>query len=75
MMNMKIQVTIKPNAKKNEVVRLEDGTYRVAVKAPPVEGKANAGLIDLLADYFSKPKSSISIARGLKGKKKTVEIS
>lgn len=71
---MKISVRVKPNSKRNEVVGQADGTYLVFVKAPPVEGKANAQLIQVLAEYFDRPKRNITIARGAGGRSKIVEI-
>jgi len=69
-----IQVTVKPNARRAGVEKLADGTYRVAVHAPPHEGRANAAMIQLLADYFSVPKSTIEIVRGETGRKKWVRL-
>ena len=71
---MKISITVKPNARRESVEKNPDGSYRVSVKAPPVEGKANEAVIEALADYFSVPKSTIFIVKGTKGKKKLVEI-
>jgi uncharacterized protein (TIGR00251 family) len=48
---------------------------RVRVKAPPVDGKANAALILLLSETFQIPKSSMSISHGLSSRNKTVDIS
>ena len=71
---MRISIRVKPNARKNEVVLLPDGRYQVSVTVPPVDGKANEKVIDLLADYFGKPKRSITIVRGGSGKEKIVEV-
>ncbi len=71
---MKFKITVKPNAKKNEVTYSDDGTIIVRVTAPPVEWKANEKVIEVLSDYFNKPKRSIHIISGFKGKKKIIEI-
>lgn len=71
---MKIQITVKPNAKKNAVEKMSDGTYRVFVNSPPVEGKANAAVIEVLAEFFHVPKSRVEIIAGAKGKRKIVSI-
>jgi uncharacterized protein len=71
---MKLKITVKPNSKVNEVVRAEDGSLTVRVSVPPVEGKANKRVIELLSEYFHKPKSSITISSGLRGKHKYIEI-
>ena len=71
---MKLTVKVKPNARKNEVKRAEDGTFTIFVTDPPREGKANEKLIELLSEYLEKPKRSISIVAGFKSKNKIVEI-
>jgi hypothetical protein len=71
---MKIEILVKTNARKNAVELREDGSLFVCVNAPPVEGKANKKIIELLADYFDKPKSAVTISGGKFSKRKTVEI-
>jgi uncharacterized protein (TIGR00251 family) len=71
---MRINVHVKPNARKNEVVQLEKNQFLVRVTAPPVEGKANEKTIELLAEYFHKPKRYIAIVRGKASKDKIVEV-
>jgi len=71
---MKITVMVKPNARKDEVVVRDDGVYVIKVSVPPIEGRANERLIEILAEYFKKPKRSIEILMGARGKHKIVEI-
>ena len=71
---MKISIRVKPNARKNEVKPLGENTYLVSVTAPPVDNKANEKMIEVLAEYFGKPKRMIAILRGTTAKKKIVEI-
>jgi len=71
---MKITVHVKPNARKNEVTPLGDGQFKVSVTAPPHEGKANEKLIEVLADYFLKPKNRIIIRSGANSKIKIIEL-
>jgi len=70
---MKVSVTVKPNAHKDEVVKTEDG-YKVSVTASPIENKANIAVVKVLADHFNVPKSQVRIVSGLKSKKKIIEI-
>jgi uncharacterized protein (TIGR00251 family) len=71
---MKVNVLVKPNSKTESVNLLEDGVLVVRVNAPPVEGQANARVIELLSEYFGKPKSCIELIRGNSGKKKVFEV-
>jgi uncharacterized protein (TIGR00251 family) len=71
---MKFKITVKPNARKNEVTRTADGNLVVRVAVPPIEGKANEKVIEVLSEYLNKPKRSISIVSGFKGKNMIIEI-
>jgi uncharacterized protein (TIGR00251 family) len=71
---MKIKAIVKSNAKKDEVIQNADGSFLIRVNAPPVEGKANEKVVELLSDFLKKPKRCISIVSGLKGKIKIIEI-
>jgi len=71
---MKLQITVKPNSRKPGVKKLPDGTYRVAVNAPPREGQANEAVIEALAEYFGVREADVRIVLGASGKKKVVEI-
>jgi len=50
------------------------GVYKVYVSVPPVEGRANQRIIELLSEYFKVKKSRITIISGLKSKEKTIQI-
>jgi uncharacterized protein len=69
-----ISVTVKPNTKSAAVTKLTDIDYRVTIRAPAEDGKANRALIELLADYLHVPKSAITIVRGQFARKKLVKI-
>jgi uncharacterized protein (TIGR00251 family) len=73
-MGRKIAVTVKPNAKKAEVTQLANGEYRVEVREPAQDGKANQEVIELLARYFRVPKSTVRINRGLSSRHKLLEL-
>jgi uncharacterized protein (TIGR00251 family) len=71
---MKYKVIVKPNARKNEILHGDDGTLVIRVAVPPIEGKANEKVIEVLSKYFNKPKRSISIISGFKGRNKIIEV-
>ncbi|MDJ0723685.1 MAG: DUF167 domain-containing protein [Prochloraceae cyanobacterium] len=71
---MKIQVKVKPNSKEQKVEKSTDGSLIVRLKSPPVDGKANKELIELLAKKFKVSKSKIKIKSGLSAKNKLIEI-
>ena len=71
---IKTTIIVKPNSCQEKVETLSDGSLRVCVNAPPIEGRANEEVIRLLAEHFSVAKSSVTILRGTKGKRKVVKI-
>ena len=71
---MKITVHVKPNARQESVTVREDGVYVVQVSVPPIEGKANGRLIEVLSKHFHRPKSAIQILKGTRGRHKIIEI-
>ena len=72
---MKISVYIKPNSRhREEVVRNDDDTLTVYIKAPAIEGRANAAAIKLLAKHFKVAPSKVKLVRGATSKYKIFEI-
>jgi uncharacterized protein (TIGR00251 family) len=71
---MKLSVKVKPNAKKESVRQLPDGSYLVSLKAPASEGKANQALLKLLAKHFGTAPSCITIVSGASSRTKRVEV-
>ncbi len=67
-------VKVKPNSKQQSIEEQSDGSLKVHLKSPPVDGKANQELIVLLAKKLKVPKSAIAIKSGLSSKNKLVEI-
>jgi hypothetical protein len=45
----RLEVKVKPNARRNALTVQEDGSWLAEITAPPVDGKANAALIALVA--------------------------
>ena len=71
---LNLQVKVKPNARNSALVRLDDGTWRAELKSPPVDGKANAELVALLAKQYGCAKSAVTIRAGASGRLKRVRI-
>lgn len=68
------QIKVKPNSKKQIIEEALDGSLTIHFKSPPVDGKANKELIELLAKRFDVSKSQIRIKSGLSSRNKLVEI-
>lgn len=69
-----LQVKAKPNSRVASLNQQEDGTWLAQLKSPPVDGKANAELIALLAAHFGCSKSQITIKSGASGRLKRVTL-
>lgn len=72
---MKLDVHVQPRASRNAVLGWKEGALKVALTAPPVEGAANAALVDLLAEAFGLKRRQISVVGGRQSRHKTIEIS
>jgi uncharacterized protein len=68
------RVKVKPNAKRQAIATEADGSLIVHLKSPPVDGKANAELIQLLAKHFNVAKSDVRIKSGAVAKLKLIDI-
>jgi len=71
---MRLQVKVKPNASASTLERQTDGTWLARLRAPPVDGKANAELIALVARHFGCRKSLVSIESGATGRLKRISV-
>lgn len=71
---MRIEVKVHAKSKRESVVPQPDGSYKVDVKAPPVEGKANEAVCEVIAEFFKKPKRSVRVVMGSTNSRKVVEI-
>jgi len=70
-----IAVRVTTRARKDEIVELlNDGTIRIRLVAPPIEGKTNDALTKFLAEVLGVSKSKIEIVAGLKGRDKLVSV-
>jgi uncharacterized protein YggU (UPF0235/DUF167 family) len=70
---VRISVTVHPGSSRRQLTLRPDGVH-LYTSAKPIEGKANTEARDTLADYFSIPKSSVSLFRGENSKKKIFQI-
>lgn len=67
-------VQAKPNARAASLKQQDDGTWRAQLKSAPVDGKANAELIALIARHFGCTKAQVQIKSGAGARFKRVEI-
>ena len=69
-----LAVKIHPRAKKNTITGKIGDALKVALTAPPVDGKANAACIEFFAKLLNVPRSSITIAAGQTSRNKVIRV-
>jgi len=69
-----IEVRVKPKSHVSELVRGSGGIWVAHIQSAPVDGKANAELIGLIASRFGCAKAAVSIKSGASGRTKLVKV-
>jgi len=67
-----MRVRVQPGAKRSAVLGVHNGALKVAVAAPPVDGKANDSLVSFFRGLFGLKRSQVSIHSGEKSREKSV---
>jgi uncharacterized protein len=67
-------VKVHPRAKKNAITGELGDALKVALTAPPVEGRANEACIEFFANLLDVPRSSITIASGETSRRKVIRV-
>ena len=65
---------IVPNAKTDKVIGEHEGAIKVKLRAPAVEGKANAALRCFLAENLNVAQHAVVLERGLRSRNKVIRI-
>jgi uncharacterized protein len=67
-------VRVQPRAKRNAIVGELGDALKIALTAPPVEGRANDACIEFFANLLEVPRSSVSIASGENSRRKVIRV-
>ena len=65
---------VQPRASRARFGPRHDGRIKLAVTAPPVDGEANAAVIELVAKSFGVPRSAVEVIAGAASRRKTVRV-
>ncbi|WP_413291726.1 DUF167 domain-containing protein [Bdellovibrio sp. HCB185ZH] len=71
---VRLHLFIQPKSSKNQIVGPHNGMLKIKISAPPVDGEANAELIEYLSKFFKVPKRNITLVKGDTGRQKTVDV-
>ncbi|GHU07322.1 hypothetical protein FACS1894158_15450 [Betaproteobacteria bacterium] len=69
-----LSLHIQPGARKTEIVGPHGDALKIRLAAPPVDGKANAALIEFVAERLGLPRSAVRLASGQTSRRKILEI-
>lgn len=69
-----VDILVQPRASRTRIGPVHDGRLKIAVTAPPVDGRANVAVKELLAGHLAVGKRQVEITSGHSGRRKTVRI-
>lgn len=72
--DVSIDVLVQPRASRPKVGPVHGDRLKLAVTAPPVDGEANAAVIELLASALGVPRSALEVAAGASSRRKTIRV-
>jgi uncharacterized protein (TIGR00251 family) len=67
-------IRVHPRARKNAITGVAGDALKLALTAPPVEGKANQACIEFLAEFLNVPRASVTIVAGQSSRNKVVRV-
>jgi uncharacterized protein (TIGR00251 family) len=67
-------VRLQPRARRNAIVGELGDALKIALAAPPVNGRANAACVEFLAEVFEVPRASITIVSGQSRRNKVIRV-
>jgi uncharacterized protein (TIGR00251 family) len=71
---IELSVFCQPKAARSALIGMHGGALKAKVKAPPVEGKANQALLDLLAGALGVPRGRLTLVSGEQSRNKRVRV-
>jgi len=72
--DISFQIRVHPRAKKNAITGEVGDALKLALTAPPVDGKANEACIEFFAKLLKVPRSSVTIAAGETSRNKVIGV-
>lgn len=69
-----LQVYVQPGAKSTEMAGFYDELPKIRLHSPPIDGRANDALIKYIAQCFNVPSRQVTLIRGEKSRRKTLQI-
>jgi len=73
-MAITLEILVQPRASRAKIGPMHDGRLKIAVTAPPVDGEANAAVIELVAKRLGIARSCVEVVAGAGSRRKTLRI-
>lgn len=73
-MAVTLEILVQPRASRAKLGPMHDGRLKVAVTAPPVDGEANAAVIELVAGALGVARGKVAVIAGASSRRKTLRI-
>jgi uncharacterized protein (TIGR00251 family) len=67
-------VLVQPRASRAKLGPLHDGRLKIAVTSPPVDGEANAAVIELIAKTLGVARTAVDVVAGTSSRRKTIRV-
>jgi uncharacterized protein (TIGR00251 family) len=71
---IRFEVKVQPKSSQNQIAGIADGVLKIKLTTPPVDGKANQALVNLLSKTLNVPKKNITIVRGQTSTSKLIQV-
>ena len=72
---MRLSLRVQPGARRTALLgRLSNGDWKVAVAAPPIDGRANEAVVELMSELLGLKRRQVAVARGTSSRDKLIEI-
>jgi uncharacterized protein (TIGR00251 family) len=71
---VELLVLVQPRASRSKIVGEHDGRLKIALAAPPVDGEANAALIEFLAELLEVKRAQVELLDGHTGRRKRLRV-
>ena len=71
---VRLALLVQPRASRSEVVGIHGDALRIRLQAPPADGRANAALVEFLADRLGLPRQAVKLLAGAGSRRKVVGI-
>ena len=69
-----LNVRVHPGARQNAITGTHAGALKISLTTPPTDGRANAALINFLAEALNIPRAAITLVTGATSRTKTLHL-